>query len=215
MTPRILAALASLALLSAACTSQEGQAPTEESEPATPTAEVVIDPSPAVTEAEPTEAEPTEETGNGGGDMPVVELDCMNDDMESLDWVACNVIASLETQNTQPLMGYMSDPFGLLYWRSEGISVPREQALAEIENDRLPVDPSAPPSFSTDPAAIPSMMDTTPSDWLGPDVEVELTLYSRGWGTDGGDEAMLFFTRDAEGAYRWSHLFYAMGGFER
>lgn len=144
-----------------------------------------------------------------------VDLDCRTDDSASLDWVACNVIAALETRNTQPLLGYMSDPFGMLYWRSEGLSATREDALAEIEGTRLPAAGAAPPRFSTDPATLPSMQDVDPAAWLGPEVTLELTLFSTGWGPEGEDEAMLFFTRDAEGAYRWSHLFYAMGGFER
>lgn len=159
-----------------------------------------------------------------GADMPEaadpsaagpVELDCRTDDTASLDWVACNVIAALETRNTQALLGYMSDPFGMLYWRSEGVSVAREDALAEIESARLPAAVATPPRFSTDPATIPSMQDVAPTAWLGPDVDLELTLFSTGWGPEGKDEAMLFFTRDAENAFRWSHLFLAPGGFER
>jgi hypothetical protein len=122
---------------------------------------------------------------------------------------------NLEIGNYYPFSYSMGNPFVIGYWRSEGVTYPREQAL-EILKDGLFPAPGA-GAFISDPALFPDL-DGMPLDSLwGPEVQVAANLYSQGWGPDGQGEAILVVAQCSSGpydGYYWYGMLYAMDGFK-
>jgi len=132
---------------------------------------------------------------------------------EMLEFIRNN----LETGNYWPFSYAIGNPFAIGYWLSEGISIPREQALVQLETQYLP-SPEEVINIS-DPALFPDIVGMGGSPlarmW-GPDVDVAANLYSKGWGPDGKGEAILTIARcDYHGhdVYYWYGMLYAGGGF--
>jgi hypothetical protein len=132
---------------------------------------------------------------------------------EMLEFIQHN----LETGNYWPFSYAIGNPFVIGYWLSEGIAIPREQALVQLERDYLP-SPEEVINIS-DPALFPDIvgMGGAPltRTW-GPDVDVAANLYSKGWGPDGQGEAILTIARcDYHGhdVYYWYGMLYAGAGF--
>lgn len=122
---------------------------------------------------------------------------------------------NLEIGNYYPFTYTMGNPFVIGYWRSEGVSYPREQALETLKAGMFPAPGAG--VFISDPAFFPAL-DGTPLNALwGPEVQVAANLYSQGWGTDGRGEAILVVARcsgDSDVGYYWYGLLYAMNGFD-
>jgi hypothetical protein len=184
--------------------------------PATPSAEASAVAAP-VLEA-PQQAQPTQTSGTEEGAKPMVEhesLDCYNPPGPtpgSVEYLACNVQASLTSGNTQPLSGFMADPIILAYWRSEGQSLSPAEAFDRITNSLLPADPSK-LQFTTDRAQFPSLEGQPLEGIFGPDLNIALIVFSQGWGQDGAGEALLYFTQGSDGSYQWSALLISNGPF--
>jgi hypothetical protein len=122
---------------------------------------------------------------------------------------------SLEIGNFYPFTYLMGNPFVIGYWRSEGVSLPRQEAFTQLETNYLPSPEQV--VIISDPALFPSLDGTPLSTMWGPDVDVAANLYSTGWGPDGQGEAILVISRcqqDTYDAYYWYGMLYAMDGFE-
>ncbi|MFN2232804.1 MAG: hypothetical protein ACK2U1_01155, partial [Anaerolineales bacterium] len=69
----------------------------------------------------------------------------------------------------------------------------------------------------TDPDQFPDLDGMPLESMWGPEVDVAANLYSKGWGPEGQDEAMIVIARcsqNGQEGYFWYGMLYAMGGFE-
>jgi hypothetical protein len=128
-------------------------------------------------------------------------LDCNQiRDTDGLMWVICNVQASFRSRNTQPLLGYMGEPFKIGYWQSEGVERTREEALREFENNLIPPNPSQ-MTFTLDESLFPPLFGMQPEQIFPPDANIVEVVYSEGWGQDGQGAALLYFSEKPNGGY--------------
>jgi len=128
-------------------------------------------------------------------------LDCNQiTDADALMWVICNVQDSFRSRNTQPLLGYMGEPFKIGYWQSEGVDRTREEALREFENYLIPPDPSR-MTFTLDESLFPPLFGMQPEQIFPPDANIVEVMYSEGWGQDGQGAALLYFSENSSGGY--------------
>jgi len=122
---------------------------------------------------------------------------------------------NLEIGNYYPFSYLIGDPFVIGYWRSEGVSLPREQAFADLQENFFPAPDKA--TFTLDPVQFPEL-DGMPLDSIwGPDADVVANIYSTGWKPDGQGEAILAVARCSENGfdtYYWYGMLYAMNGFQ-
>ena len=132
---------------------------------------------------------------------------------EAIEFVTYN----LETGNHWPFSYFIGNPFVIGYWRSEGVSIPRDEAFQQLTASFLPSPEEV--FVTTDPAEFPSdedLLGISVEDMWGPDVDVATTLYSTGWGEDGTQEAFIIIARCHDGdqeAYYWYGILY--GRFEK
>lgn len=142
-------------------------------------------------------------------------LDCAQPAEATVELVACNVMDGIRSRNLSALHSFMSDPFTIGYWGSEGRSASPAEITAELMTSRLPVDPATPLSFTADRSQFPPLAGQPPETFFGPDVKIVMVIYSRGWGTDGHGSALLFFAQDDAGSYTWHSLIYSDRDFDR
>ena len=155
-------------------------------------------------------------TSGGPDENPLSgNLDCntVTDD-DALMWVMCNVQASFISRNTQPLMGYMSDPFKIGYWQSEGIELSREDAFNQIINKLMPIMGGG-MSFTTDESSFPPLFGMPPENMFGPEDNPAEVVYSEGWGKDGQGAALLYFKEGDNGRYVFYAIIIAQGHFDK
>jgi len=132
---------------------------------------------------------------------------------EAIEFIQYN----LEIGNHWPFSYFIGNPFVIGYWQSEGVSIPRDQAYQQLTDYLLPSPEEA--FITTDKSEYPSEYDLyglSVEDMWGPDVDVAATLYSKGWGPEGQDEAILIIARchgETYDAYYWYGILY--GRFER
>ena len=133
-------------------------------------------------------------------------IDCTNvNEQDALMWTVCNVRDSFVSRNTQPLMGYMSDPFIIAYWQSEGATLSREEAFNEIVGTHLPQFLGG-LFFTEEQSLFPPLFGMPPENMFGPDNAPDKIIYSEGWGQDQNGAALLYFKDTGGGNYE----FYAM-----
>ena len=122
---------------------------------------------------------------------------------------------NLEIGNYYPFSYLIGDPFVIGYWRSEGVSLPRAEAYAQLQENFFPAPDKV--TFSLDPAQFPGL-DGTPLEQIwGPQANVVAQLYSTGWGSEGQAETILAVARCSENgsdSYYWYGMLYAPNGFE-
>jgi hypothetical protein len=143
------------------------------------------------------------------------KLDCAQvTDEDALMWVLCNVQDSFLSRNTQPLFGYMEEPFLIGYWQSEGANRTREEALEEIINNYLAETPGG-ETFTLDRSQFPPLFGTPPENMFGPDDNPDAIVYSEGWGKEGQGAALLYFKQASDGRYVFYAMVIAPGHFDK
>lgn len=167
---------------------------------------------------------PPQETSDGAGvdegnvdDVEVYTgpLDCAAvTDQDALMWTICNVKDSILSRNTQPLFGYMSDPFTIAYWQSEGATRSREEAFNEIVETHLAETPGG-EMFTTDRSQFPPLSGMSPENMFGPDDNPAAIVYSEGWGQDGQGAALLYFKEASDGKVVFYAMVIAQGYFDK
>ena len=132
------------------------------------------------------------------------------------EWVACNIMDGLSSRNTAALPGFMADPFIIGYWRSEGVSLTPDEAIAEMGNSMLPADPSLHPlAFTVDRSAFPALQGIPVEGMFGPDVAIAHIIYSEGWGLNGEGAALIFIAQNPSGGFYWHGLVYSFEHFDK
>ena len=143
-------------------------------------------------------------------------LDCRTvTDADPLMWVACNIKDGILSRNTQALASWMRDPFVLGYWQSEWTEVTPEYMVNDMNQYRLPSDPSSPMAFTTVPGQFPPLFGTSPYQMMGPDLDLAWVVYSEGWGADGNGAAFIFIAADDAGEFYWHALLVDGGTFDK
>lgn len=133
---------------------------------------------------------------------------------DALMWTVCNVRDSFISRNTQPLMGYMTDPFMIAYWQSEGASRSREEAFNEIVQTHL-AETAGGEMFTTDRSQFPPLFGMLPENMFGPDDNPAAIVYSEGWGQNGEGAALLYFKQAPDGRYVFYAMVIAQGYFDK
>lgn len=123
-----------------------------------------------------------------------------------------NLIAVLNTRNTQPLVGGMvNDPFSIGYYQSEGVSLTSDQLMQALSEAFLPPSNTTPFYATYDSSMFPPDGGYPWFDYLGPDtIEV---IYTTGWGADGSGEAFLYLKQNECGNVVWFGMLYSLIGF--
>ena len=123
---------------------------------------------------------------------------------------------NLEIGNYYPFSYSIGNPFVIGYWGSEGVILPREEALEQLKTNYFPSPDEV--VFISDPALFPDLEGMPLENMWGPDVDIAANLYSKGWGPDGQGEAILAVARcrsqNENDAYYWYGMVYSMDGFE-
>jgi hypothetical protein len=143
------------------------------------------------------------------------EVDCQVVTPDDPDWTICNVQAGITSRNLSALLGYMTNPFHIGYWGSEGRTDTPEAIIAELQSTRLPADPSLPVSFTLDRDLFPPLGGQNPETLFGPEVTPTRVLYSEGWGPDREGAALLYFVENQAGETEWYGMIYSDGHFDK
>jgi hypothetical protein len=141
------------------------------------------------------------------------ELACEGVFVDTALSLACQVQDALMARDIDQLRSLMKDPFAIGYWQSEGVESSPDAASAELDRYRLPADASG-LTFTTDRSQFPPLFGMPPENMFGPDANVELVVYSEGWGTDGFGAALLFISHTDGGSYDWHGMVVAPAHFD-
>jgi hypothetical protein len=141
-------------------------------------------------------------------------LDCAEPEEGTLTWVVCNVRDGILSRNLTAIHSFMADPFLIGYWRSQGHAATPREITAELLAQRLPADTSLPMAFTTDREAFPPLGGQPAEALLGPEVKIDLIVYSEGWGPEGQGAALLYFAQVGD-RYLWHSLVYAPTHFDK
>jgi hypothetical protein len=165
-----------------------------------------------------TDGQPTEEPPPDGGESPPgpppgeppSELICDPIQPGTLVFVVCNVRDAFRSRNTAALPGFLSEPFLIGYYQSEGIETDIPGAIGEFES-RLPADPSQ-LEFILDRENFPNLFDVPPEAYMPFEDSLALVVFSPGW--DGTTDMLLYFTRDPGGQFKLSGALVSLIGFD-
>lgn len=156
--------------------------------------------------------------GDGGGDaysQAIDNLQSLECDPGSpgatpgtVEAIACNIQDGLRSRNISALLGYMSDPFIIGYWLSEGVQYTPTEFLDFLPQLYNFNDPDYTPrlTFTTDRSQFPDLQGRPVESVLGPDVNVVEVIYSQGWGADGESSALIYLIQDPAGDYKWHSM---------
>ena len=150
--------------------------------------------------------------GQAGGLEPI---DCSAGEADQLSWLACNVMAGITSRNLSALHGFMSNPFTIGYWGSEGRTASPPEITAELAQYRLQGDPAAPLTFTTERTQFPSLDGQPVEALFGPDLNVAAIIYSQGWGLDWQGAALLYIIQNAAGEHKWHAMAYSDSHFDQ
>jgi LysM repeat protein len=120
-----------------------------------------------------------------------------------LDRAVEQVKTALERQDYGALALLMTDPWNLAFFRSESLSVSRDQALEQLRNNYL-----GPGQVFVD-LSVDARQLLAGQISVAPDVTH--VVFSTGWGADRSDDALLLFGVDASGQTRWGGMIYIFG----
>ncbi len=117
-----------------------------------------------------------------------------------LDRTIERVKAALEAKEYDVLAAPMSDPWDLMFYRSEGLSLSADRAFETLRETYL------------EPSKVFVDLSVDARALLGDGIvyppEVTHVVYSTGWGPDQADDAFLLFETDATGQTRWGGMVY-------
>ena len=97
----------------------------------------------------------------------------------------------------------MTEPWNLAFFRSQSLSLSRDQALEQLTTNYL-----GPGQVFVDLSEDARQLLAGQIS-LAPDVTH--VVFSTGWGADRSDDALLLFGTDASGQTRWGGMIYIFG----
>jgi LysM repeat protein len=120
-----------------------------------------------------------------------------------LDQAVEQVKTALESQDYPALALLMTDPWYLAFFRSESLSLSRDQALEQLRDNYL-----GPGQVFVD-LSVDARQLLAGQISIAPDVTH--VVFSTGWGPEQSDDALLLFGTDASGQTRWGGMIYIFG----
>lgn len=129
--------------------------------------------------------------------------------LDPADDLMAQLMIAIVQRNFDTLSSLIDEPFILALWQSEVPSLTRGEVVAELETVYFGLDADIVFNTSQD---LRDLLGQDPALLLGPDVQVERTLYIKGLGS-GADEAILLIAAEPGGAPRWRGMLVAPGGF--
>jgi hypothetical protein len=121
------------------------------------------------------------------------------------------LLQALQSHDLANLEVWMTDPVLTGTWREGQSMVRPDEALETLYTSQLGKDIHLEAVLSADLPALMGGVD--PLSIPGPDEGVMYAYLVSGWGTDGGDEAILFITMDAADNLKWHGWLQVKGGF--
>lgn len=117
-----------------------------------------------------------------------------------LDAAVAQLAAAVDAKDYESLAPFLSDPWVIGFYQSEGLTLDPEEALEQLAENYL-----GPGEVVVDPA-----VDV--ADLLGEDIifspDVRRVIYSTGWGPGQSDDAFLLVVQDDGGRVRWGGMLY-------
>lgn len=129
--------------------------------------------------------------------------------LDPVDDITAQLMIAIVQRNFDTLSSLIGEQFTLALWQSEGVSLTRDEAVAQLETSYFT--PQADIAFNTT-EDLHELLGQDPAALLGPDVQVLRTLYVKGLGS-GNDEAILFIAAEPGGDLHWRGMLVAPGGF--
>ncbi len=122
--------------------------------------------------------------------------------------------AALQGKNIDALKSMMADPFTIANWLSEGTQPSRDQALLVMKNwvtpaSNIVIDVAG----KTDQTKL--LNGTNPLSMWDPNAKVVQSVYVKGLGETGKDEALLIIAQREDKSLYWYGVLYANGGFSK
>lgn len=122
--------------------------------------------------------------------------------------------AALQGKNLDALKGMMGDPFTIGYWLSEGTEPSRDEALILLKKWIPPAtDIVVDVADKTDQTKL--LNGTNPLSMWDPKVKVVKSVYVKGLGETGKDEALLLIAQREDKSLYWYGMLFAGGGFAK
>ena len=109
------------------------------------------------------------------------------------------------------LKALMGEPFAIGYWRSEGVSLSREEAIRTLSGG---IFPPGKITYTRDESQFPELEGMSLTSLWPPDVDIAAQIYSPNWGGAEKGAAILALARCSDGRYYWYGILYAGDGFE-
>ena len=156
-------------------------------------------------EAYPVEDGAAANSDNAAGDAGAAGAASASD----LDAFDMALRSAISNRDFAQMNANMNDSFAIGWWQSEWVDLGAAEATTELQNRYLP-DGANVTFEAADLAGLLGGQD--PFAMLGPDVNVQRVLFSRGW-MDGQGEAMVYVSQSADGSLTWDALLIAPEGF--
>ncbi len=122
--------------------------------------------------------------------------------------------AALQGKNFDALENMMGDPFTIGYWLSEATQPTRVQALGLIKKWVTPAnDMTVDIADKTDQTKL--LNGVNPLGMWDPNVKIVKSVYVKGLGESGKDEALLLIAQRADQSLYWYGMLFAGGGFTK
>lgn len=121
------------------------------------------------------------------------------------------LIAAIDTGDREKIEMWMTDPFFTAEWRSVPLTIAPQAALDQLFENEVNPDQSITLVNDVDLTALLGSLDplAIPASEAG----VVTAVLVRGWGMDGGDEAVLFISRLPDDRIKWHGWLRINGGF--
>jgi hypothetical protein len=144
------------------------------------------------------------------GSMPG-EIFCEPGYFSDLDEAISVLLYDINVRDYAGLKALMGEPFTIAYWRSEGVSLPREEAIRTLSGG---IFPPGKVSYTQDESQFPGLDGMLLYSLWPPEVDIAAQVYSTNWGGNEAGAAILTFARCSDGRYYWYGILYASDGFE-
>jgi len=121
-----------------------------------------------------------------------------------------SVINALNARDFNTVRTSMDQSFVFAYWQSQGTAYTSDLAIEQLQTNHLGAT-SLVPDPNKDLVSL--LGGTDPYSLVGLDPANSQALFVAGWGLDGKDEAILYFTRRQDNSMYWYSILIAKGGF--
>ncbi len=124
-----------------------------------------------------------------------------------------NLGEAIENKDYDALRDMMGDSFAVGYWRSEGTKPTTAEAISLLQNTWLGPSNQIVVDVADKTDQTKLLGGTSPLSMWDPQVKVVKSVFAKGLGASGKDEALLILAQRADGSLYWYGILYAANGF--